>query len=193
MKILFLNGSPRKNGYTIKVMKAIEKEISSGHTVEWVHAYDLNLKPCISCMQCRPNKECQLPKDDGHDVWHKILLADALVIGTPTYFGNMSAPLKMIVDRSVTAFEEIAKSGLEMPIRLHTGQKAIMVTACNCPPPFSEELNQSKGTLNAMKAVLMAGGYDSIGSITLTGAVTHTELPVEIQVQAKTLAAILQS
>ena len=119
MKILFLNGSPRKNGYTLGVMKCIEKEIDSKHTVEWIHSYDLNMKPCLSCLECRPNKECILPKDDGHDVWNKIRSGDAIVIGSPTYFGNISGPLKILIERNLTAIEEIAASGLEMPLPLH--------------------------------------------------------------------------
>ncbi|KJS16437.1 MAG: NADPH-dependent FMN reductase [Peptococcaceae bacterium BRH_c4b] len=193
MKILFLNGSPRKDGYTVRVMKCIEDGIESKHTVEWIHAYDLGIKPCQSCLQCRPNKECNLPKDDGHHVWHKIRSADALVIGSPTYFGNISGPLKTLIDRNLTAYEEIAASGLEMPISLHIGKKAAMVTACNAPSPISQLPNQSKGALQAMETVLTAGGYDIVGSITLDGAASKKEIPLEIQEEAKMLGVELQS
>ena len=193
MKILFLNGSPRKNGYTLGLMKCIEKEIDSKHTVEWIHSYDLNMKPCISCLQCRPNKECILPKDDGHNVWNKIRSADAIIIGSPTYFGNISGPLKILIDRNLTAFEEIAASGLEMPIPLHKGKKAIMITTCNAPFPISQLPTQSKGALQAIEIVLKAGGYNILGSITLDGAASKNEIPSEIQKQAKILVMSLQS
>ena len=191
MNILFLNGSPRKNGYTVRVMELIEEAIDIRHTVEWIHAYDLMLKPCQSCLQCRPGNECKLPKDDGHDVWHKIRSADALVMGSPTYFGNISGPLKTLVDRSLTAFETIAANGLEMPIPLHNSQKAIMVTACNAPFPISQLPTQSKATLQAMEIVLRAGGYDIVGSITLDGAAAIIEIPVGIQEKAKILGGKL--
>jgi len=113
MIILFLNESPRKNGYTVGVMKCIEKGIDSQHSVEWIHAYNLDMKPCLSCLQCRPNRKCILSKDHGHNVWHKIRSADAIVIGSPTYLGNISVPLKILIDRNLTAFEEIAASGLD--------------------------------------------------------------------------------
>lgn len=193
MKILFLNGSPRKNGYTLGLMKCIEKEIDSKHTVEWIHSYDLSMKPCLSCLQCRPNKECILPKDDGHNVWNKIRSADAIIIGSPTYFGNISGPLKILIDRNLTAFEEIAASGLEMPIPLHKGKKAIMVTTCNAPFPISQLPTQSKGALQAIEIVLKAGGYNILGSITLDGAASKNKIPSEIQKQAKILGMILQS
>ena len=193
MKILFLNGSPRKNGYTVGVMKCIEEGIDLQHSIEWIHAYDLDMKPCLSCLQCRPNRECVLPKDDGHNVWHKIRSADAIVIGSPTYFGNISGPLKILIDRNLTAFEEIAASGLEMPTPLHKGKKAIMVTACNAPFPISQLPTQSKGTLQAIEIVLKAGGYNILGSITLDGAASKNKIPLEIQEQAKMLGMSLQS
>ncbi len=193
MKVLFLNGSPRKNGYTVGVMKCIEEVIDSMHTVEWIHAYDMNIKPCISCLQCRPNKECILPKDDGHTVWHKIHSADAIIIGSPTYFGNMSGSLKILIDRNLTAFEKMAASGLEIPTPLHKGKKAAMVTACNAPSPISQLPTQSKGTLQAMEIVLKAGGYTIIGSLTLDGIPFKNEIPLEIREQGKILGMNLQS
>ena len=193
MNILFLNGSPRKSGYTVGVMKCIEKGIDSQHSVEWIHAYDLDIKPCLSCLHFIPNRECILSKDAGHNVWHKIRSADAIVIGSPTYFGNISRPLKILIDRNLTAFEEIAASGLEMPIPLHNGKNAIMVTACNAPFPISQLPTQSNWTLQSIEIVLKAGGYNILGSITLDGAASKTEIPLEIQEQAKILEMSLQS
>ena len=131
MKILFLNGSPRKNGHTASLMKCIEKGIDSSHTEEWLNAYDLNVKPC------RPNKQCILPKDDGHMVFEKIKSSDALVIGSPTYFGNISGQLKIIIDRNLTAFENMPANGLEIPTPMQKGKNAIIVTSCNSPAPIS--------------------------------------------------------
>lgn len=173
-------------------MKCIEEGIDSKHTVKWVHVYDLKVSPCLSCLQCRPNSECILPEDDGHRVSRMIRSADALIIGSPTYFGNISGPLKTLIDRNLTAFEEIAASGLEMPIPLHIGKKAAMVTACNAPSPISHYPNQSKGTLQAIETVLKAGGYDIIGSIVLDGAASKTDIPTQIQEEAKMLGIKLR-
>lgn len=185
MKILFLNGSPRKNGHTVNLMKCIENGIASEHEIEWIHAYDLNVKPCLSCLKCRPNKQCVLPKDDGHSLWNKIISADALVIGSPTYFGNISGQLKLVIDRILTSFESMPQNGLEPPVPLHKDKKAAMVTSCNTPYPMSEFPNQSKGTLQAIESIFKSGGYDIIGSVTLAGVAFENEIPVKIQKQAK--------
>lgn len=170
MKILFLNGSPRKNGHTVNLMKLIEKGIDPIHTIDWINTSDLTIKPCQSCLKCRPNNKCILPKDDGHIAWNKIRNADVLIIGSPTYYGNISGTLKILLDRNLTAFEIMEASALKKPIPLHKGKRAAVVTTCNSPYPISEFQTQGKGALQAMETVLKAGGYTIIGSIILDGA-----------------------
>lgn len=191
MKIVFINGSPRKNGYTVQLMKLIEATLSHGHDVQWLHADELKMKSCQSCLRCRPDGICKLPKDDGHIAWQKIREAQALVMGSPTYFGNVSGPLKTLIDRSLTAFETISASGTEMPQPLHRGQKAIMVTACNAPQPFCRMPNQSAGTLQAMETVLNAGGYQILGSLVFDGAAAKGVIEGEVKREAQRLGALL--
>jgi len=191
MKILFLNASPRIKSYTAMTMRLIKENIRSDHTVEWVDVNSLNIKPCQSCLKCRPNKECILPLDDGHKVAKMIYDADALVIGSPTYFGNITGPLKTLIDRSLTAFEEIDANGLEMPIPIHKGQKAAIITACNIPAPMSSLPTQGAGALSAMQVAINAGGYDLVGSIMIDGAAALSELPEKIMDKAKNIAIAL--
>lgn len=188
MKILFLNASPRKNSYTAKAMNVIKENISAEHTVDWIDINPLTIKPCQSCLKCRPNNECILPLDDGHKVAKMIYNADALIIGSPTYFGNITGPLKTLLDRSLTAFEEIAANGLEMPTPIHIGQKAAIITACNIPAPMSSLPTQGAGALSAMQVALNAGGYDLVGSIMIDGVAALKELPTAIKEQAKKIA-----
>lgn len=191
MRILFLNASPRKKSYTAMVMRLIMENIHPEHTVEWVDVNSLDIKPCQSCLKCRPNHECILPPDDGHRVAKKIYAADALVMGSPTYFGNITGPLKTLIDRSLTAFESIAANGLEMPIPIHKGQKAAIITACNIPAPMSSLPTQGAGALSAMQAAVNAGGYDLVGSIMIDGVAALSQLPEEIKGKAKRIAISL--
>lgn len=82
----------------------------------------------------------------------------------------------------------MSASGLEIPTPLQKGKKAAMVTTCNAPSPISQLSTQSKGTLNAMEAVLNASGYTIIGSITLDGIPFKNEIPLKIQNQAQRLS-----
>ena len=88
MRSLIINGSPRRNG-TIGTMMRVASE-----TLGLVHIGDCRIAPCTACMRCRETGECSLPHDDGHDLADKIRNADLLVIGSPTHWGGMSAPLK---------------------------------------------------------------------------------------------------
>lgn len=173
-------------------MKLIERGISPNNTVEWLHAYYMSVKPCKGCLQCRPNKECCLPKDDGHRFWHILRSADALVIGSPTYFGNISGPLKTLIDRNVTAFETMDRSGLYRPEPFHIGKKAVIVTSCNTPAPFSNLQNQGKGALNAMESILHAGGFTVVGNILLDGIASQDNIPANILKEAKVISEKLQ-
>jgi len=191
MRILFLNASPRKKSFTAMAMREIIKNLSPVHHVDWIDVNFLKLRPCISCLKCRPDKECVLPPDDGHKTANMIYDSDALVIGSPTYFGNVTGPLKTLIDRSLTAFEEIAASGFEMPVPIHKGQKASIITACNITAPMSSLPTQGAGALAAMEIVIKAGGYDLAGSIMVDGAAALTELPSDIKWQAKEIALAL--
>jgi multimeric flavodoxin WrbA len=191
MKILFLNDSPRPKGYTKQVLNCIEEHLDKQHTIEWVDVNGLNIKPCTSCFQCRPNLACIMKEDDGHHVARLIRNADALVIGSPTYFGNITGPLRTLIDRSLTAFEEIAPSGLEMPIPLHKGKKAAMITACNTSEPICNLPSQGAGALAAMETTLNAGGYHIVGSIIVSSAAALEELPSDVKEKAMEIAQAL--
>lgn len=188
MNILFINASPRQNGFTAQTLREIRQHISSVHTCQWVDTNDLQIKPCQGCLRCRPNKACVLPEDDGHRVAELIKTADALVLGSPTYFGNITGPLRTLIDRSLTAIEEIAVNGLEAPIPLHKGKRAAIVTACNMPYPGSELPNQGAGTLFAMEIVTKAGGYDLVGKMMVNGAASRKGLSAQLKTEACQLA-----
>lgn len=191
MNILFLNASPRKESWTAAAMRVIAEYIGSGHTVEWIDVNSLSLKPCVSCLKCRPDRECVLPPDDGHRIAAKIRRADALVIGSPTYFGNITGPLKTLIDRSLTAFEEIAASGLEMPVPLHRGKKAAILTSCGIPAPMSASPDHGGGALRAMEVAVNAGGYQLAARIIIDGAAMLSELPEAVLEQARGAAGAL--
>jgi len=185
MSILILNGSPKKSGYTSRTIKIIADNIDKDKDVEWIDVYGLNIKPCIGCMKCRPDGVCVLPADDGHRVGKKISAARALVVGTPTYWGNMSGPLKVLFDRNVPVFEYIGKG---FPIPRQKGKKAIIVTAAASPWPYSLLGSQAGGTIRALRTVLQSGGYRILGSICISGTMNSKEITGSTIRQAQKLA-----
>jgi NAD(P)H-dependent FMN reductase len=159
--ILFLNSSPRKKGVTTTILKIIADEArSAGAEVEWVDVHDLSIRPCIGCLKCRPDKKCILPKDDAHRVGEMIANCSGLVVGTPTYWGNMAGPLKLLLDRNVPTLEHYVLYTLRFPAPKHKGKKAAIVTASLAPFPFNQLPSQSRGAIRAVKTVLNSAGFD---------------------------------
>ncbi|MBE6066087.1 MAG: flavodoxin family protein [Clostridium lundense] len=104
MKILGINGSPRKNWNTdILINKALEGAASQGSETEIIHLYDLEFKGCISCFACKRINgksygKCAV-KDDLALVFEKIEKADALVLGSPIYFGEVTGEMRSFLER----------------------------------------------------------------------------------------------
>lgn len=188
MNVLIINASPRKNGFTTQALREIQAHIDSQHQCNWIDVNNLRLKPCQGCLRCRPDGECVMSRDDGHHVAQLIKNADALIIGSPTYFGNITGPLRTLIDRSLTALESIAANGLEMPTPLHTGKKAAIVTACAMPYPESLRPDQGAGALLALETTIKAGGYDLVGKLLIDGSASRKGLSAQIKTSAQDIA-----
>lgn len=103
MYVLAINGSPRKGGNTENML---QKVLAPLEQAGWeTELYQLGGKPirgCIACMKCweNQNKKCIIDNDNLNEVFEKMLRADAVVIGTPTYFADVSTEIKALIDRA---------------------------------------------------------------------------------------------
>ena len=159
MNVLIINASPRKKGITSTLLAEAETAINPLHNTEVVRIQELDIKPCIGCLKCRPDKTCILPRDDGHILAEKIKEADLLIIGSPVYWGNMPGTLKIFFDRNVPLFEYCeAKAIKYIPKPQLEGKKAILIVSGGSPFPFSLLPSQSRGTIRSLKTVLKSGG-----------------------------------
>lgn len=185
MRILVLNGSPRKNGTVANLLKNVVEGISNGHEIEWVNLYELKMKPCMGCMKCRSDQECALPQDDAHIIGRKIKEADGLIVGTPTHWGNMSAQLKLLFDRNVPVIMGENPNGIPYPRQ--KGKPAVIVTACSTPWPFNFIAAESRGAIRAINEVLHYGGYRVIGKLVKPGTKTNPVISGRLWKKARSL------
>ena len=185
MKIVVLNGSPRKKGIVATLLKAIVDGLAETHQAEWIDVYDLKMRPCLACMKCRPDGECCMGEDDAHLVGRKIKEADGLIVGTPTHWGNMSAQLKVLFDRNVPVFMGERSNGLPLPRQ--KGKPAVIVTACTTPWPFNFLLAESRGAFRAVRSVLRYGGYKILGKLVKSGTKNHPDISARLLAKAKTM------
>ena len=103
MKVLALNGSPRKNGNTATLLeKVLSPLIEAGWETEIVQIGGQKIQGCRGCLKCaeKKNLRCVFDNDILNGVLEKMLAADAMILGTPCYFTDMSAEMKALVDRA---------------------------------------------------------------------------------------------
>ena len=125
MKIMLINGGPRKKNNTAALLdSAAEGARSAGAETETVHLYDLNYRGCISCFACKL-KDCANPghcamKDELTPVLEKILECDALILGSPVYFGDVTGMTRSLIERLVfppLSYDEAGVSPLKKKIQ----------------------------------------------------------------------------
>lgn len=108
MRIVILNGSPRKNGATASLLREFEKKLSSYNDVEvkYVDISELKIDSCKGCCVCYKRGQCYI-NDDAENLSKQIGCADGVIIGSPTYASNISGVLKNFVDRGHFVIEQL--------------------------------------------------------------------------------------
>jgi multimeric flavodoxin WrbA len=102
MKAVFVNGSPRKNGNTFFMISVVRKELESrGFKTELIQAGSRDIHGCTACGACRKSKTARCKYDDDivNEAIETIKDADALILGSPVYFGGVTAQMKAFIDR----------------------------------------------------------------------------------------------
>ena len=103
MYVLAINGSPRKGGNTEamlrKTLEPLEKE---GWQTELYQLGGKKIRGCMACMKCWENQDgkCVVDNDKLNEVMEKMVKADAIILGSPTYFADVSAEIKALIDRA---------------------------------------------------------------------------------------------
>ena len=103
MYAIGVNGSPRKGGNTELLLKEVLGELdNNGWETELVKVGGTAIRGCIACQKCFENKDnqCSVKKDNFNDIFAKMLKADAIILGSPTYFAAVSADLKALIERA---------------------------------------------------------------------------------------------
>lgn len=103
MKVVAFNGSPRKDGNTdFLLQKVLEPIAANGIETELVHIGGRAIRGCIACYMCveKQNKRCVIDTDIVNECIEKMCHADAIILGSPTYFADMTSEMKALIDRA---------------------------------------------------------------------------------------------
>ncbi len=102
MKVIAFNGSARKDGNTAILLNTVLEELKA-EGIE-TELYSLAGKPiqgCIACYKCFKNKDrkCSVDKDVINECIAKMVEADGILLGSPTYFADVTAGMKALIER----------------------------------------------------------------------------------------------
>jgi len=103
MKVVAVNGSPRKAGNTHTLLRTVLSELErEGIATELVQLAGKKIAGCIACYKCFENQDrrCAVKNDGLNECLEKMIDADGILFGSPTYFSNITADMKALIDRA---------------------------------------------------------------------------------------------
>jgi len=103
MKVVAFNGSARKDGNTaILARRALEELEGEGIETEMVQLSGERIRGCTACSGCieKKDRRCTVDDDVVNDCIEKMVEADGMILASPTYFADVSAEMKALIDRA---------------------------------------------------------------------------------------------
>jgi multimeric flavodoxin WrbA len=103
VRAVAINGSPRQGGNTeVMLKKVLEPLEAAGWSTEYLKVGGRPVRGCMACFKCWEKKDlrCVIEQDTMNEFLEKIYEADAVILGSPTYFADVSAEMKALLDRA---------------------------------------------------------------------------------------------
>lgn len=101
MKTLIINGSPRKNGETVSLIKELTKQLNGEYKI--LDTYYMSIYPCVDCRYCWSNDGCAI-NDEMTEIYDYIENCDNIVIASPIYFSQPTGRLLDVCSRFQSYF-----------------------------------------------------------------------------------------
>lgn len=103
MKIIAINGSPKTGGNTELILNEVLRPLkAAGWETELIKIGGKPMRGCMACRKCFKNadQQCVIKTDDFNEIFKRILEADALLLGSPTFYADVTAEMKALIDRT---------------------------------------------------------------------------------------------
>lgn len=160
MKVGILNGSPHKNGNTMRLVKKyIEGAETAGHGCALFDVPRMDIHPCKGCMVCKKKDDGCIQHDDMGLIYEAVEDSDSLVFATPMYWWNFTGPLKSAIDRLFAIPFNIRMGGHELE-----GKELQIIVTCGQPASAKldsvlEQIGQNMCEYTGMKwlGIITAG------------------------------------
>ena len=102
MKVVAINGSARRDSNTGRLIEAVFGPLrEAGIECELINLAGKDIRGCTACGKCREKADgqCHGRKDFGNEVIDRVRDADGVILGSPTYFADVTAEMKAVIDR----------------------------------------------------------------------------------------------
>ncbi len=126
MKVLILNGSPRKNGNTSIALNEVKKTLEQENIeVEMIQVGNMDISGCKGCLYCKEHGKC-VKNDIVNELAVKLEQADGLVVGSPVYYAAANGTLVCLLNRLFysTKFNKSMKVGASVAVARRGGCSA---------------------------------------------------------------------
>ncbi len=103
MRVVAFNGSPRRGGNTSRLLQMVLNELEiEGIKTELIEMAGVRLRGCMACFVCKEQKNgrCVIQDDPLNEWLKKMFEADGVLLGSPTYFSNVTSEMKALIDRA---------------------------------------------------------------------------------------------
>ena len=152
MKIVAINGSPRKNGNTAQVLEVVRREVEAAGVEFQVFQPGAKVHPCMACYHClnTGSLRCVQTDDMVNDIIAACIEADGILLAAPVYHGGISGNMKCVLDRLMLA----AGCGVN---QLHHKVGGALCTLRRSGG--METYQQLLGTMDAMEMVIVTSDY----------------------------------
>ena len=182
MKVLIINGSPRKDGNTTCAVNEMEKVfLENGIEVESIQIGNKDIRGCIACGQCSKKGKCVFD-DIVNELAPKFEEADGLVVASPVYYASANATLIACLDRLFysTSFDKRMKVGASVAVARRGG----------CSSTF-DELNKFF-TISGMP-VASSQYWNSVHGLSVGEAMKDEEGMQTMRTLARNMAFLMRS
>ena len=189
MRVIAINGSPRKNGNTATMLKEIlDGAAEKGADTRMIHLDELDMKGCRGCLACREKLGECARKDDFQDILKEMKACDAVALGTPIYVFSVTGQFKCFLDRCY-CFIDNSEEGVYRSV-LPPGKKIALVTSQG-----DEDPEAYQHIIDYLQLLFSFLGGSSLEIITQAGTEEKTDArnDAKLMQKARTLGQALVS
>lgn len=165
MKIIGISGSPRDKNTNCMLRTVLD---ATNQKYELILLKDKKIQPCVACRKCSETNKCII-NDDMHEIYDKLSEADIIVLGSPTYFDNVTGIMKNFIDRCLPFYA---------PRKLKDKKVALVAVG-------NSDDNSVKGCIRALEGFCKHMGFQIIESVYATNDNTQAKEGELIQLGKK--------